>query len=437
MELDHEEDRIADGVLTRLWPLQEIILSDIVQFVRCEAVAVSRSVEASLPAHSQYDLASSLATLAVAWDTYTVNDESNVWHRIGTAKWSFIAAYFQLGEAKRTFFAETIPETPRARDLGLHLVSTRQTSKPRDFILAVMPQYAFYSMPKNARRMSFSELFLDCCHQLRNRDVDIAPLLMDSENPLDGRIGHLSTGIPEPAFLGDLAKLFNGPVQRGPRHSTVELISLWRQPAKTEIAKADALNRLRNIPNAGPEKADLAYAISMIHLIVICIFASKVLWTIVSAELIREIDALPTDAPRRLVAESLTHIISGIDWAEGSRANAERMTYRPAVLNRLLGVPWETAAMVVAMVSCGVPLNSFEWAMEHLEVLHVNLQPGGPSFIALAPKRVVDLDPIFFIRRVDDFANGRDGPSPRLALIAVYRDGLTQCLFPPDLALEA
>ena len=192
LRLEHKEEHFDDGVLSRLWPLQEIVLSDEVQFVRCEAVATDRLPKPFLKVNEPHDLVSSLSTLTVAWDTYGLDNDTNMWHRIGTGKWDFVHAYFHLGKVSRTCIRNKTAQTPRARDILLHLTSTRHTSKPRDFILAIMPQYAFYRVPKDARKMTFSELFLECCRQLRDHDVGIAPFLMDSENPLDGLIGHLT-----------------------------------------------------------------------------------------------------------------------------------------------------------------------------------------------------------------------------------------------------
>jgi hypothetical protein len=47
-----------------------------------------------------------------------------------------------------------------------HIMSARLTSKPRDFILAVAPQYGSYKTPSIASRMTFEELFMDCCRQI-------------------------------------------------------------------------------------------------------------------------------------------------------------------------------------------------------------------------------------------------------------------------------
>ncbi|KAM0276392.1 hypothetical protein ACHAQH_006794 [Verticillium albo-atrum] len=460
IEQSHVGEYMDDGVLSRLWPLQEVILSDTVQFARCEPVPGSdpKGISPSRPRPSMdkaLTLVGSLGTLAQAWDTYCLDDDSDMWHRLGTGKWSFFSAYFGLGEATRSNSGKVSPKVPRARDLGMHLISTRQTSKGRDFILATMPQYQFYRVPKTARKMTFSELFIDCCHQLRDHDVGIAPFLMDSDSPLDGAVGTLSCGVPEPICLGDLAKLFNGPVQRSPERSVVELLSLQPQPAPTSVAKRQALELLKHAPDPTSDGAPMAMAVSMTHLIVISIFASKVSWLTSQAELMHEIarlqekeDREDSDSEddnggvsetmqRRLVLEALLRTVSWIDWSEGSRTNAEAMTGKAAVLYRLKDAPWEMSAMLVAMVSCGMPLSAYDWAKEHLAVLHVSVFQR--SFMALAPKKVVKPGTMFFMRQVDDYAMGRDGAMSRFTLLAMDASSETymnQCMFPPDLALS-
>ncbi|KAM0326930.1 hypothetical protein ACHAQA_006050 [Verticillium albo-atrum] len=460
IEQTHAGEYMDDGVLSRLWPLQEVILSDTVRFVRCEPVPGSdpKAINPARPAPSMDNaltLVGSLSTLALAWDTYCVDDDSTMWYRLGTAKWSFFDAYFGLKEATRSNSGKVSPTVPRARDLGLHLSSIRQTSKGRDFILATMPQYQFYKVPKTARKMSFSDLFLDCCHQLRNHDVGIAPFLMDSGNALDGSVGTLSAGVPEPVCLGDLAKLFNGPVQRSPERSIVELLTLQPQPAPTSVAKAQALDLLRNAPGTTSEHAPMALAVSMTHMIVISIFASKVLWLSSQAEIMHEIARLQKledqedsddeadngdvseTLQKRLVLEALLRTVSWIDWSEGSRTNAEAMTGQAAVIQRLKAAPWEMSAMLVAMVSCGMPLSAYDWAKENLAVLHISVFQR--TFLALAPQKVMKPETMYFMRQVDDYAMGRDGAMPRFTLLAMDVDSdtyMNQCMFPPDLALS-
>ncbi|KAJ6506551.1 hypothetical protein C8R45DRAFT_816844, partial [Mycena sanguinolenta] len=255
-------------------------------------------------------------------------------------------------------------------------------------------------------------LYIDCYHQLRGRDIEIGPLFIDSKNPFDGRIGELRNGVPEPIYLGDLVKLFNGPVQRSPERSVVDLLTLEKQPCKTGIAKAQALRTRETAFTASNYDPD-------------------------RAELLNEMDRVTPGSDRHRVLQAFSTILNAIDWSEGSGVNAKKITYTKAI-PQLRGVSWETFALLAAMVGCGVPLSAFEWAEQHLEVLHLNIFQGR-AFMALAPKYIADNDSWYFLREVDDYVMGRDGPMPRLSLLAMT-DGqdndLTQCIFPPDIALS-
>ncbi|KAJ7263565.1 hypothetical protein B0H12DRAFT_1103012 [Mycena haematopus] len=396
LQREHAEDNIEDGVLSRLWPLQEIMMSNCVRFVKCKPVASTGP--ATRTEGKGYDLVGSLSTLALAWDTFGSKNETNLQYR------------------------HQIPELPRARDLCIYLSSMRRTSKPRDFILAIMPQYGFYRVPRNARQMTFTQLYIDCCHQLRGHDIDIGPLFIEA-------------GVPEPIYLGDLVKLFNGPVQRSPERSVVELLKLEEQPCQTGVAKAQALQTVERAFGAGnydPDKVNLALAVNMVHLTVICIFASKTLWLSSQAELLNEMGrVMPgSDRHRWTTRRGRRQTCPVLSYAE-------KITYTEVIL-QLRGVSWETFALLAAMVGCGVPLSAFEWAERHLEVLHLNILQGR-SFMALAPKHVADNDSWYFLREVDDYVMGRDGPMPRLSLLAstLGQDNiLTQCIFLPDIALS-
>lgn len=70
-----------------------------------------------------------------------------------------------------------------------------------------MPHYEFYSVPENACRMSFEELFIDCFRQGEEAGWELAPLLFEA-----GQRGKTTptVNIPVPDCLGDMVKLFLG-----------------------------------------------------------------------------------------------------------------------------------------------------------------------------------------------------------------------------------
>jgi hypothetical protein len=76
-----------------------------------------------------------------------------------------------------------------------------------------MPQYAFYTVPRNAKSMNFAELLEDCFSQLRRFEshpyYDLGPLLRaESDIRVEPEV---SANIPEPIFLADAMKFFLGP----------------------------------------------------------------------------------------------------------------------------------------------------------------------------------------------------------------------------------
>src|SRR5262249_51631188 len=156
-----------ESVLTRLWPLQEIILSNSIQFVRCEDVAdeeitlASRHSVMSLnPAISSAEILNDLISLAIAW-TYHADNPSGSSAPVVEFQQAFLnCAFVSRSPMNRR------RSVPHNSELLMHFDSTRCTSKPRDFILAIMPQYKFYTVPKAAKQMDFGKLFVDCCAQL-------------------------------------------------------------------------------------------------------------------------------------------------------------------------------------------------------------------------------------------------------------------------------
>jgi hypothetical protein len=54
----------------------------------------------------------------------------------------------------------------------------RYTAKPREFILAIMPQRHWYTVPSNAKSMTFGKLFFDMCSKAKKaNDSLFCPLV--------------------------------------------------------------------------------------------------------------------------------------------------------------------------------------------------------------------------------------------------------------------
>ncbi|KAJ6506514.1 hypothetical protein C8R45DRAFT_817185, partial [Mycena sanguinolenta] len=272
-------------------------------------------------------------------------------------------------------------------------------------ILAIMPQYGFYRVPENARRMTFTQLYIDCCRQLQSHDIEIGPLSIESEHPFDSQIGGLRTGLPEPVYLGDLVKLLNRPVQHSPKCSVVNLMTLEKQLWKTRITKAKSYWPMRGL---------MAQAI------------------------MTRTGRVPHGSDQHCVLQAFSTILRKINWSVGSRVNPKNIT-RTEAIPQLCVVSWETFALLAAILGCSVPLSAYKWAEQHLEVLHLHIFEGR-AFMALAPKHIAELTGSwYFLWEVGDYAMGGDGPMPWPSLLAMT-DGqdndMTQCIFPPDITLS-
>ena len=240
----HPEQPLRDRMLERLWPLEEIMLSNTIQFVNCQTGLVTQEHHHE---ESNLNMDVSLATfrfmlrlreLANAWAGASAPFKSSSKSAVGHDARAFMEAFFKNSTIQRTGPARLLHPFPEDRTFYHHKFSTRRTSKARDFILAIMPQYSFYTVPKDAKRMTFNELFKDCVHQLWKGGYPMQPMCRIQRIPLldlsapeyqfryDDNIhtdfpnGRDETLLqfplpqipdhPEPACLGDLIKLFCG-----------------------------------------------------------------------------------------------------------------------------------------------------------------------------------------------------------------------------------
>jgi len=221
----HKGIGFNEGALTRLWPLQEMMLSDKLEFVRCEATEVVSEDESEYV--SIGDILISIKKLAFLWSMFGESVTVGEFERRASTKIGFLNAFLNCKTVTRP-----VPDTseiagPNLRD-GFHLSNSgRVTTKARDFILATMPQYSFYTVPKNAKEMTFKDLWIDCCNQLAaNRQYWFRPFFIDRFDIRDqDGIAMFGMDIPEPTRLGDLVKLFNGPTlpPPGPQRQFVNI----------------------------------------------------------------------------------------------------------------------------------------------------------------------------------------------------------------------
>ena len=342
--LSHETDnggRIKEGVFERLWVLQEVILSRCLQFVRCDSVGIDYEPKESfrLPQPSTYDFLAFIigSTSVWGWNEQDNDDENN-----SKARFNFLQAFIYNGIVCRNQPIQLQP-FPSRTDLLPYRHSTRLTSHPRDFILAIMPQYDFYTVPKNARQMSFGELFADCCQQGLKAGWDLAPLLT-SESGEGTRMFSITNNIPHPVCLGDMVKLFLGP-------KPVTYGTGWR----TEAVHVD---RFIYTGNAS-ETIQLIYDCLNISQSAQLYLGDLWLATERNQHLLWTNQENRTSEENRRLAFGLAALI--LQTIEG---NLDSPSLRSRMENEILSWPEVVPALVqlAALIGCGLGSSAFFWS---------------------------------------------------------------------------
>lgn len=399
-EAIHKGEDFMDGIISRLWPFQEIMLSDVVQFVRCDNTPTEpRRNQASIVSHGIEfsNVLTSLDVMSSDWASHGDGPSPATNIRLGSDR-KFLYAYFTCSTAIRTRTAEYLPVFPTDNDFWTHLTSTRRTGKSRDFILAVMPQYRFYNVPSNARTMSFGQLFVDCLRQLQlGRITRLSPLIRE------GLDDSFTEDIPEPLFLGDFVKLCYGP-------------KLYRGSViPVQVEEADHRNAFGYIKQVIRE--------------------SKIVWgsgswgeLMILSKLRQDLEAKGERDAREafLGFEGVAEAIETLLNISLSRvfSQQECQALNSAVFLR-----------AAALISCGVGLSALEWSRQNWTPVFVNYK--AKIFLALAPHSVLhhNSDCKFYLVDAERYWI-TDGA--RFALVASTPDAgsFTMCLFPPDVSLN-
>jgi hypothetical protein len=236
------EDCTLDGMISRLWPLQELLFSDTVHFVQCQLIPSTRSIGDSYrPSHGEYArllimCLSQITIMGRSWASHGSIEQGWKNRTLGAV---FVGAYLKCGVATRSPITRMLVK-PHYLHFSWFQTSIRRTTRPQDFILALMPQYDFYTVPANAKNLSFGELFVDCASQIKNTpdaifNVDLFFMgLLPSLRP---------ENIPEPLFLGDFVKLFDG----------AALFRLYRAIIAVKVEEANDLQRvIKVVERSGP-----------------------------------------------------------------------------------------------------------------------------------------------------------------------------------------
>ena len=343
-------------------------------------------------------------------------------------KLDFIRAFFNCGSAKRISARRHLPEFPSHLEFSSQFTSTRRTSKPRDFILAIMPQYTFYTVPKDAKSMTFAQLFVDCYHQLRdkNADLQLAPLIMGQLRiPLD--MPSLTEELPEPIFLGDLLKLFYGPklVRTSSLVGSSPIGPNWGY--QVEVEPATAMNN--------PD----------IRLLIAQSFRmSSIVWPNALGGDLREFtraqysSSLPWTKLKHGGESSATETSLGSEFFKAVEA---LWTIIAECRGRDLGsyeviqsVGLEAVVRSAALISCGIGASAFEWSKQKLTPVLIRCR--NQVYLGLAPTPVLQEGGYEFFLLEADRYRATQKTTKRFALVArntkLRPESYNMCLFPPD-----
>ncbi|KAG6364686.1 hypothetical protein INS49_006290 [Diaporthe citri] len=227
----HKSHVRIESYLQRLWTLEECLLSRTVQFTvgPNNTPRDAKDTGDSLNAwyKSQVDaqiICDSLYTLACV---FTGSSKPDIV--------AFLRAYINCSTIRKP----STNQMDKAIDIfdgnlrSFHLSSARTSTKHRDYVLATMPQFPWYTVPIDAKRMSFGEIFQDLHTQASAQGHGFAFKILTSMT--DGtakddpeRAWLPSLNLPEPQCLGDFLKLMGGRMpesaldKNGPLHLTTQ-----------------------------------------------------------------------------------------------------------------------------------------------------------------------------------------------------------------------
>ena len=396
----HSHEYLSDGVITRLWLLQEALLSNNLQFEQCPSPPIGQFRTPISGDFAPY--LDNLKRMGEAWasygDVYHLNETFG--HRlegIGKLIDSFIRAYFSCGTVSRS--PVPTPKFPLPHHISSLLSSTRKTSHPRDFILAVMPQFSFYVVPPDAKRLNFQQLYLDCCQQLVEKhslSCDVGPQIPVIRSLVESGINTF----PEPRCLGDVAKLFSGPKSFWISDGTMH-------PVSVELIKSPTLS-------------------DVVHVIRWNLRRSLLFWPTASmSELVENRVQLSQSrypgCEAQLCADVVMEIMRISDSVHSELRN---------VINAL---GKDNIVRSAALIACGFGISSFEWSKSELSIVSVKFR--GRLFLGLVPKSI-QVERGGYVFKIAELKHGIHsvvGLKIRYILLACDESGReTLCYFPSD-----
>lgn len=369
-----DHDVFLDGMIISR-PYQEIILSDRIQCVRAD-ISDDTPNETYTYGQDITSVINSLRMVCVAWASYgsSLGIDSNFRSQVPQ---KLLSAYLHSGTASRTPASKSPPRFPAYDGFQMQIGSTRRTTKSRDFILATMPQYAFYKVPTNAKAMTFAQLFLDAFRQLEAKCdfPELSPNVMATLDLEKGIVLHHV--MPEAIVLGDLVKLLYGS----------------RLDGEMKSRRSVQMGHLRGVfvvvTRATGVRQDEA-----IRYINQSIQRSSVLWAAAMAGDLSEMFTGPNEVPLDNLGtanlSTVAEALYAISLAQGDREYilaVEDYAFRSDSVLRL-----------AALITCGFGVHAFEWSKQHLQPVFNFLSD---TFLGLVPYSTLEGDYEFYLVEAD------------------------------------
>lgn len=449
---EHPQDRITETVLKRLWILQEAILSDKIQFTTCDETYVNEDLEDKmlyLEAVTQF--AVRLKEMAAAW-ARTCEDAT----KHGDYEQKFMLAFIHNRTVTRETRRVEGIKYGNGENFRMFRFSAHRASKPRDYILATMPQFEFYIVPANARHMTFPELYMDCFNQYRNFDGEwmFQPLLTGEQhlsmNEIAGHRLPPTQNIPQPDCLGDFVKLFGGPILEtmssfvpdpqlhNPRTSSMHVLRFDRSTTTPESLTSGTLTM--NLKS--PRRVDVSpirlgsfrHLVEVVDIIASATTESNTLW---SRSFPGELYDVENDVAQTVtdedIGKSATYMVSRIaynfqchdpdDVREAYAANSLDWS-QPARQRRL-----DSFVRIAALINCDIGTSAYAWSLNHLTPVFVR-ETGGKSYLGLVPSIALTMRNLVFYLAKDTQENR--GKAALVARIPGEEQTYILCLFPPE-----
>lgn len=371
--------------LDRLWVLEEVLMSDTLQFVVCDSDDRSEDGQREESWDNSYiwnnvtyttQLRDKLQAVAFAWTSYgskSAPADSEIDE--------FVHAFLHYGTVtRRAVISDRHRQRSPYAEFRNHGNSMRRTTKARDFILAILPQYGWYVAPPNIRGSSFGALWLDCCKQANASGNAFYPRITKGmiEPATSADDSRLATSIiPDPTCLGDFVKLFGGIMTEYP-------IPHWgREVNELDLVEID------------PGNIDLALAIIRDSMD----FSHEPWFFGVRGDLVQHgvfpYADLDNDLPADLDPEPEARKGLGAMWygifEQPVAMFGDWNYYRLWLTARCSRTYCETLLRLAALLGCGLGVSAVAWSRDYLLPVVATIQ--GHRMLALVSKRYWDLKP--------------------------------------------